>query len=317
MRAFVISICVALTVAAVCTQGTLRAQAPTDVWFTLTKIGPNVWAAIDNPQLKQRSYSDAGFVLGEDGVIVIDTLTSDDAAGHLLKEIRKLTHLPIRFVINTHYHGDHVAGNTVFADAGARVLAHRNVRTWIHSENMRLLGDKPNPDLITFIKRFAAPSVTYTQAVDLHLGQQVIQVRHFPGHTGGDSVVIIPDAKVVFAGDLLWRHVIPNTIDGSTKAWIQTLTTLANDYAGYTFVPGHGGIATAQDVIVLRDYLATVQTLVANARASGKAGEAVSATVLPALKNKYAAWEGFDYLVPRNIAEAEAEQSGKKRIPQP
>ena len=314
MRRFVL---LAGALALTINNGGLGAQAPADVWFTLTKIGPNVWAAVDNPNLKQRSYSNAGFVIGGDGVIVIDTFTGDDAAGHLLKEIRTLTNLPIRFAVNTHYHGDHVAGNTLFADAGARVLAHKNVRTWIHSENLRLLGDKPNPNLITFIKRFAAPTVTYTQAVDLHLGQQAIQVRHFPGHTGGDSVVIIPDARVVFAGDLLWRHVIPNTIDGSTKAWIQTLTTLATDYAGYTFVPGHGGIATARDVIVLRDYLATVQTLVADARASGKTGEAVTPVVLPALKEKYGAWEGFEYLAPRNIAEAEAEQSGKKRIPQP
>lgn len=303
--------------AVVCELTLLRAQAPTDSWFTVTKIGPNVWAAVDNPNAKQRSYANGGFVIGDDAVIVIDTMTGDDVAGHLLKEIRKTTNLPIRFAINTHYHGDHVAGNRLFADAGARVLAHRNVRTWIHAENIRLLGDKPNPDLITFIKRFAVPTVTYTQAMDLHFGQQTIQVRHFPGHTGGDSVIIVPDAKVVFAGDLLWRGVVPNTVDGTTKAWMQTLSTLATDYAGHTFVPGHGGLATAQDVVALRDYLATVQKLVAAAGATGKTGTAIAAAVLPALKDKYGAWEGFEYLAPRNIAEAEAEQTGKKRIPQP
>lgn len=295
----------------------LGAQAPTDQWFTLTKLGANVWAAVDNPNLKQRSYSNAGFVIGDDGVIVIDTLTSDAAAEHLLKQIRALTNLPIRFAINTHYHGDHVAGNKVFADAGARLLAHGNVRTWIHRENLRMLGDNPKPELTKLIQSVAPPSVSYTDAVDLYLGSRVVHVRSFPGHTGGDSVVIVPDAKVVFGGDLLWKHVTPNTIDGTTKAWLQSVTTLANDYADYTFVPGHGGLATAQDVIVLRDYLATVQTLVADARASGKTGEAVTSVVLPALKGKYGAWEGFEYLAPRNIAEADAEQSGKKRIPQP
>jgi cyclase len=218
--------------------------------------------------------------------------------------------------VNTHYHGDHVAGNRLFADAGAQLLAHRNVRRWIFPENIRMLGDKPNPDLKAFIEKFVAPNVSYTDAVDLHVGTRVIHVRSFPGHTGGDSVVIIPDAKVVFAGDLLWRNVVPNTIDGSTTSWMETLTTLASNYAGYTFVPGHGGIAGAQDVTALRDYLATVQKLVADARASGKTGEAVTPVVLPALKEKYGAWEGFDYLAPRNIAEADAELSGKKRIPQ-
>ena len=107
------------------------------------------------PDAKQRSYANAGIVIGEDGVLVIDTLTGDEAATHLLQEIRKLTTLPVKFVVNTHYHGDHVAGNRLFARPGAQVVAHRNVRTWIHSENVRMLGDKPNPDLKTLIERFA------------------------------------------------------------------------------------------------------------------------------------------------------------------
>lgn len=295
--------------------GTTRAQQPADEWFTLTKIGPNVWAAVDNPKAKQRAYSNAGIVIGDDAVVVIDTLTTEESARHLLQEIRKLTTLPVTFVVNTHYHGDHVAGNKVFADTGARILAHRNVRMWIHTENLRMLGDNPKPELTKLIQSFVAPTVSYTDAVDLYLGSRVVQVRSFPGHTGSDSVVIVPDAKAVFGGDLLWKTVTPNTIDGSTKAWMQTLDALVTTYAGHTFVPGHGGLATAQDVTTLRDYLATVQKLVADARASGKTGEAVTPVVLPALKEKYGAWEGFEYLAPRNIAEADAELSGKKRIP--
>ena len=315
-RALCVSLATGVFVSLIALTGSSpRAQAPTE-WFTVTKLGPNVWGAMDNPQAKQRSYSNAGFVIGEDGVVVIDTLTGDDVAGRLLREIRSLTSLPVRFVVNTHYHGDHVAGNRLFAEAGAQLLAHRNVRRWIFPENLRMLGDKPNPEHKAFIEKLAAPNVSYTDAVDLYLGSRVIQVRSFPGHTGGDSVVIVPDARVVFAGDLLWRNVVPNTVDGSTKEWIQTLSTLASDYAGYTFVPGHGSLATAQDVSVLRDYLATVQKLVADARSSGKTGAAVAPAVLPALKEKYGAWEGFEYLAPRNIAEADAEQSGTKRVPQ-
>jgi cyclase len=295
----------------------MRAQAPAGPGFTLNKLGPNVWAAIDNPKAKVRTFANAGFVIGDDGVVVIDTFSSDEAAGHLLQEIRKLTALPVKFVVNTHYHGDHVGGNKVFADAGARVLAHQNVRDWIHTENVRLLGDKPNPEIRTLIERFVPPTVTYTNAVDFHLGPHEIQVRAFPGHTGGDSVVIIPDAKVVFGGDLLWRDMIPNTVDGSTTAWIQTLDTLGSTYAGHTFVPGHGGIASAQNVAAFRDYLATVQKLVADARATGKTGEAVVQAVLPAMKENYGRFELFDYLAPRNIAEADAEQAGTKRIPKP
>jgi cyclase len=292
-----------------------HAQAPADAWFTLNQVGPNVWAAVDNPNAKQRSYSNAGIVIGDDGVVVVDTMTGFDASARLFQEVRRLTNLPVKFVVNTHYHGDHVGGNKLFADSGSRILAHRNVRTWIHAENLRLLGDNATPDLTKLVQSFVAPTVSYTDAVDLYLGSRLVQVRSFPGHTGGDSVVIVPDAKAVFGGDLLWKNVTPNTIDGSTKPWMQTLDALATTYAGHTFVPGHGGLATAQDVTTLRDYLATVQKLVAAARAGGKSGDALTQSVLPALTKQYGHWEGFAYLAPLNIAQADAELSGKKRVP--
>ena len=297
--------------------GITRAQAPAGEWFTLRPIGPNVWAAVDNPKAKQRSFANAGIVIGDDGVVVIDTLLGDESAQHLLQEIRKLTKLPIKFVVNTHYHGDHVGGNKVFADTGARILAHRNVRSWIHAENLRMLGSNPKPELKTFVEQLVAPTVSFTDAVDLYLGPRVVQVRSFPGHTGGDSVVIVPDAKAVFGVDLVWRNLVPNTIDASTKPWIQTLDTLASTYAGSTFVPGHGDVASTQDVTAFRDYLATLQTLVAGARAGGKSGDAVTQAVMPALKEKYGHWDGFAYLAPLNIAEADAELSGTKRVPRP
>jgi glyoxylase-like metal-dependent hydrolase (beta-lactamase superfamily II) len=310
-------LCIAVLSVALSGTAAPRAQAPAGEWFTLTKIAFRVFAAIDDPKAKQRAYSNAGFVIGEDGVIVIDTLTGDAAAGHLLKQIRALTPLPVTSVVNTHYHGDHVAGNRIFSDAGARILAHRNVHRWIYSENLRMLGDKPNPDLITYIKRFVAPTIGYTGAVDLYSGSRLVQVRSFPGHTGGDSVIIVPDAKVVFAGDLLWKDMLPNTVDGSTVAWIQTLDTLSGTYADYTFIPGHGPVATAKDVTAFRDYLTFVQRLVADARATGKSGNALTQAVLPTLEQRYGTWEGFEYLAARNIEEAAAEQAGTKRIPQP
>jgi cyclase len=302
---------------ALCETGVTRAQTPAEPGYTLRNIGPNVWAAIDDPKAKQRSFVNAGFVIGDDGVIVVDTLTTEDAARHLLQEIRKLTSLPVKFIVNTHYHGDHVGGNKVFADTGARILAHRNVRTWIHTENLRLLGDNPKPELKTLIASYVAPTVSYTDAVDLYLGSRLIHVRHFPGHTGGDSVVIVPDAKAVFGGDLLWKNIVPNTVDGSTKAWMQTLDTLATTYAGHTFVPGHGELATAQDVTAFRDYFATLQKLVADARAGGRSGDALTQAVMPALKGKFGTWELFGYLAPLNIAQADAEQGGTKRVPRP
>ena len=114
------------------------AAASDSLLFTLRPLGNNVYAAIDKP--KSAAGSNAGFVIGDDGVVVIDTFEDETAARQLLSEIQKLTKLPVKFVVNTHYHLDHVTGNGVFAQAGAVIVGHRNVRTWIHTENLKFFG---------------------------------------------------------------------------------------------------------------------------------------------------------------------------------
>ena len=239
----------------------------------------------------------------------------------LLAAIRKLTKLPVRFVINTHYHVDHVGANAVFVNAGAVVLSHHNVRGWIHTENLRMFGKDIKAGQKVFIETLLPPTVTYDQTVDLYLGSRRIRLQSFLGHTGGDSVVVIPDAKVVFTGDLFWRNIQPNLIDASTRDWIDTLDTLLKNEAGTTFVPGHGEVGTTLDVATFREYLATMRKLVSDAQVTGKSGEALADVVMPALAGKYKSWdkswEAFEYFAKRNILEIEAELNGNKRVPQP
>ena len=300
-----------------CATAATPAQDTAASPFTLKQVGPNVWAAINNPDAKTQAFANGGFVIGDDGVAVIDTFANSEAATQLLVEIRKLTNRPVRFVINTHYHLDHVAGNRVFADAGAVVLAQRNVRRWIHSENLRLLGKEIEPEQKALIVAFWAPTAVYDGSVDLYLGSREIRVRSFPGHTGSDSVVLIPDAKTAFAGDLIEHGMLPNMIDASTRPWIETLNGFVKNEAGYTFVPGHGDVGKIQDVAAFRDYLATLRKLVASARAQGKSGQALVQAVIPTLKKSYGEWQYFEPLAERNILEVEAELSGKKSIPRP
>jgi cyclase len=307
-----------------CVSCATKAQSAAEPPFTLKQVGPNVWAAISNPKSKAPAGANTGFVIGDDGVAVIDTTASVDADGNfgtetaqqLLATIRTLTKLPVKFVINTHYHVDHVSANAVFVDAGTVVLAHRNVRGWIHTENLRMFGKDIKPKQKAFIEALLPPTVTYDQGVDLHLGSREIRVRSFPGHTGGDSVVLVPDAKVVFAGDLFWRNMLPNLMDASTKPLIDTLDTLATNEADATFVPGHGDVGNAQDVQAFRGYIVTLRTLVADAQAQGKTGDALAETVVPALTEKYGQWDAFKYFAKPNILDTDAELSGKKRIPQ-
>jgi glyoxylase-like metal-dependent hydrolase (beta-lactamase superfamily II) len=194
-----------------CVSGAPSAQDAADPAFILKQVGPNVWAAISNPKSKAPAGANTGFVIGDDGVAVIDT-----------------------------------------------------------SASARLLGKDIKPQQRAFIEALRPPTITYDQGVDLHLGSREIRLRSFPGHTGGDSVALIPDANVVFAGDLFWRNTLPNLIDASTQLWIDTLDTLAKDEPDATFVPGHGDVGNAQDVIAFREYLATLRKLVSDAQATRK-----------------------------------------------
>jgi glyoxylase-like metal-dependent hydrolase (beta-lactamase superfamily II) len=283
--------------------------------FTLTPVGPNAWAAIHNPKAAEPAWANAGFVIGDDGVVVIDTLGSAAHATRLLSEIRMRTKLPVRFVVNTHYHLDHVGGNGVFADAGAMVVAQRHVRDWIHTENLRLLGPQVTSEQKALTEAFVAPTLGYEDSMNLYLGARRIQVRSLPGHTGGDSIVVVPDAKIVFAGDLLFHNMLPTLIDASTQAWIDTLDLLLARNADDTFVPGHGEVGHTQDVAAFREYLAMLRRLVSEAVAQGQSGDAAAARVMPALKEKYGHMEFFDGIAKQNVLETHDELSGKKRVP--
>jgi cyclase len=291
--------------------------------FELKSIGPNVWAAIDDA--KGDAGANAGFVIGDDGVAVIDTFENEAAAEALLSEIHRLTPLPVKFVINTHYHLDHVAGNRVFARQGAVIVGHNRIREWIHTENLKFFGAKITPKQKTMVENLLAPEVTYDSGVTLFLGSRRLDVQFLEGHTGGDSVVMVRDARVVFCGDLFWHKTLPNLIDASTSDWIPSLSTLAelsNDSASgpttppvTTYVPGHGDVGTLSDLEDFQNYLINLRYLVEKPAENGLKGDALVAAVLPELTKQYGSWNLFKYFSRSNILDTGAELEGTKRVP--
>jgi cyclase len=308
---------------AFCCVASLHAQTPpapapdAALPFTLKQLGHGIYAAIDNP--KGESGANAGFVVGDDGIAVIDTFENAPAAQALLGEIRMVTKLPIKFVINTHYHLDHVAGNAVFAKEGAVIIAHRNVPGWIHTENLKFFGKNITPDQKSQVESLTSPNMLYDSSTELRLGSVVLRIQFFPGHTGGDSIVIVQQEKsaAVFCGDLFWRQTLPNLIDASTLPWTESLSTFTKFSAEspMIFVPGHGDPGNVSDVAAFRGYLSDLREWVSIAKKDGKSGATLVDAVLPQLKQKYGSWQLFEYFSKRNIADVEAELNGTKRIP--
>jgi glyoxylase-like metal-dependent hydrolase (beta-lactamase superfamily II) len=277
--------------------------------FAVQEVAPGVFAAIADPK-DESSLGNAGFVIGSDGVLVVDTFATPAAAERLLAEIRSKTRLPVRFVVNTHFHRDHIGGNAVFAKAGAAVLAHENVRAWARREWQTDL----TPEERSRYAGLRLPDVTYRDRCSVWLGDRRVEIFHRPGHTGSDSIVAVPDARVVFAGDLVLKNCIANVSLARTDAWVATLDELLREYPSAVFVPGHGDVARPLDVRLFRDYLSSLRLAVARAKSEGKSGAALVEAVLPRLSSRYSGWTWFEY-VEGSIADVEAELNGTKAYP--
>jgi len=294
-----------------------QASGPEPLPFVLKQVGPGVYAAIDGPEHK--AGSNAGFVIGDDGVLVIDAFFNLDAARALVAEIHRLTPKPIRYVVNTHYHVDHTGGDQALRDAGAIIIAHRNVRAWVRTNNINLLGDRITPAMKSAIEILPLPDLVTDKGLTVWLGARKVVVRTVLGHTGGDLTVFVPDAKVFFAGDMLWRRIPPNLIDGSVKEWTATDADFEKmpDAAHITFVPGHGDVADVKDVADFRAYLLDLRRLVAQGRKAGLKDDALARDVTPKLKGLHPDWTISDRAAAFEIGYMEQELAGTKRRPVP
>jgi cyclase len=277
--------------------------------FSIKEVAPGIFAAVANPA-DESSLGNAGFVVGPDAVLVVDTFATPGAAEELFAVIRRRTPLPVRWVVDTHRHGDHIGGNAVFGAAGATILAHENVRARAVTEPR----DGTSPAETPARAGARLPDVTYRDAATVWLGNRRIDLLARAGHTGSDSIVAVPDARVVFAGDLFSREAIPNLAEARVDAWIETLDGLLRGYPDATFVPGHGQPGKALDVRFFRDYLRGLRLAVARAMREGKSGAALVAAVKPQLAERYARWTWFEH-VESNITDMEAELKGTKAYP--
>jgi cyclase len=222
------------------------------------QLAPNVYACI---QAKATWFwNNAGFIVGSEYVIVIDSLATVGLTGEFLKEIRKITDKPVRYLINTHHHGDHIWGNHVFR--GATVISHSYCRREA-TETPMMDPDLLNAVFTDFDFRGIAVTpadITFDSQLTLHMDGREIRLIHLgPGHTAGDIIVHLPGDGIVFASDLIFLHSTPLGMEGSFAGWLNNLHSLANMDV-HTYVPGHGPVCDMEGLNLCRDYLLLVQT---------------------------------------------------------
>lgn len=204
--------------------------------------------------------SNAAFVVTPEGVLLVDALGSPTLARELLAEIRRITPAPLRYVVITHYHADHIYGLQVFKDAGATLIAHREGAAYLSSETavLRLQASReelaPAVDANTLLVA-ADRWIDATTTLQLG-GMDFVLQPAGPAHTAEDLVVWVPQLKLLMAGDLVFRGRIPFVGQADSGRWIAALDKLLN-FDAQIIVPGHGPVSTSAraDLEMTRDYL--------------------------------------------------------------
>jgi len=211
--------------------------------------------------------------VGDDGIVIVDDQFAPlaEKIQAALKDL-KITDKPVRFVINTHYHGDHTGGNEIFSNAGSTLIAQDNVRKRLQSGGEAGNGGsikleaKPAP-------KAALPIITFDHDVTLHLNGEDIHAMYFPsGHTDGDSVIFFPKNNVVHMGDDFVRYGFP-FIDvasgGSVQGMIEAMEKVSAELPpDVKVIPGHGALSNLDDVRayvkMLKETSAAVQKALAD-----------------------------------------------------
>ncbi|MBP7455732.1 MAG: MBL fold metallo-hydrolase [Ottowia sp.] len=229
------------------------------------QVAPGCWfveglSALGSPA-NQNFISNAGFVVTSAGVVVIDALGSPALAERLVAEIKKITPQKITHVVLTHYHADHVYGLQVFEQLGARIIAHQAGREYLYADTARLRLEQSRKDLAPWIDeqtKLAAATEWIDARRELTVGDTRLVIQPVgPAHTPEDLALYLPDKKVLYAGDLVFRSRIPFVGQADSRNWIKSLDKLlAFDAA--VVVPGHGPASTEarKDMQLTRDYLA-------------------------------------------------------------
>jgi len=247
------------------------AQTPPEVEIKTTLVAGNIY-------MLEGQGGNIGACVGPDGILIVDDefLRLSDKIRAALKTLNSG---PLKFVLNTHYHGDHVGSNPAFGKE-ATIIAQENVRKRVMVPMQR--GDRT----VEALDPAGWPVVTFEDRVNVHFNGEDIQFIHLPaGHTDGDGIVFFPKANVVHMGDLLFTGHFPR-VDveggGSVQGYLKDLEwVLANMPKDAKVIAGHGPLATMDDVRAMRDMFVETGDYVKKQIAEKKTLEQIKAAGLP------------------------------------
>lgn len=229
----------------------------------------------NNSFMLEGAGGNIGLILGEDGAFIIDDQYAP-LSDKIQKKITELSGKSVKYVINTHWHGDHTGGNENFGKQGALIIAHKNVRERLSQEQKR--GDNTTPPA----PEIAWPVITFGEDMQIHIdGKSIILIHVHNAHTDGDALVWLPEENVLHMGDCFFHKRFPyidldsgGSVDGVIKANEAALMIVDDNTK---IVPGHGPLATKADLVKNLEFLRTVKLRILEYTNAGRSAEMMRA----------------------------------------
>ncbi len=278
-----------------------ESTAPWDasrVNLTSKELAPGVFAVMpDDVFAKDHVATTAGFIIGEHSVLVVEAMLNGDLASQLIGLVRKETRKPIRFLVNTSYHGDHAYGNYLFPDSTV-VIQHPATKRYMdenfEDDRQFMLGLMGKGKGIERVQSRSA-DITVPDMISVDLGGRTVEIRHFGfAQTPGDLVIWAPDAKVLWVGNMIQAPspALPWLLEGRHK---ETMATLARvrDFLpeDATIIPGHGRPMSPADIEFPLRYLRELDSAVSKAVEEGRSVEETLKTVNMADYGEYSLFD--------------------------
>lgn len=288
-----------------------RALAANELDLTVKPVADGVFAFQGVNELmapeNRGTIANIGAVVGEEAVAVIDSGGSLVEGEAFLAAIKQITGKPVRYLINTHMHPDHIFGNAAFRPTGATIVGHRNLPAALEARGafyLHSFREQLGEDLMRGIE-IIPPTLLVEDRLDLDLGGRSLELRAWKAaHTDNDLTVFDGRTKTLFTGDLVFLQHLP-TLDGSLLGWMRQLDALAAIEAA-AVVPGHGPVPSDWP-LALADERRYFEVLAGDLRKAIKAGVPLSEAVQTAGLAERGNWALFDDYNGRNATAAYAE----------
>lgn len=272
----------------------------------LEQVADGVWALISTPQSGRETLSNGGIVAGRDAVLVIEAQYTDEGAEWLIAAAEELTGRPPTHVVLTHYHADHSWGMSAYGRSKKPPVLLTTHKTRDLLTASLEDGEREMPGAEMFASAMMISAAGAQERVDL--GGRVVNIDSRAGHTPSDLSIEVEDPRVVFCGDLVWNGMFPNYMDAIPSRLTRQCRAMLGDQQAL-YVPGHGGLATAEE---MKPYLALLEEIGRAARDAFEKGipasEAAAAYTLPASLGEWTMFSPSYYQVAFEAWERELAQ---------